>query len=31
MRAHDKLPPEGPPAAPVSGNGLPAETPTGVA
>jgi UDP-glucose 4-epimerase len=31
MRAHDKVPPEEPPAAPVSGNGLPAETPTGVA
>jgi UDP-glucose 4-epimerase len=31
MRAHGKLPPEEPPAAPVSGNGRPAETPTGVA
>jgi UDP-glucose 4-epimerase len=31
MRAHGKLPPQEPPAAPVSGNGLPAEAPTSVA
>jgi UDP-glucose 4-epimerase len=31
MRAHDKLPPEEPPATSVSGNGLPAETPSAVA
>jgi UDP-glucose 4-epimerase len=31
MRAHGKLPPEEPPATSVSGNGLPAETPSAVA